>query len=56
MSIYDWEASCSKCKYATTYIPVWAWRWSDPFCSLGHGQCDVDKVCADFELIGRDSR
>lgn len=45
--------SCSSCKYATKYIPYWTYPYHDPYCELGHGKCGVDKVCDDFELLGR---
>lgn len=48
--------TCSTCKFATVYIPLWSYPWSDPYCSKGHGQCKVDKSCEDFELIGRNGR
>lgn len=45
--------SCQTCKYAIVYIPYFTYPYSDPYCELGHGQCDVDKVCEDYELLGR---
>ena len=53
MSYFKFEASCSNCKYADLYIPYWTYPYSDPFCRLGHGKCDVNKCCNDFKLIGR---
>ena len=43
--------SCSDCEYATLYIPYFTYPYSDPYCSLGHGLCKVDKLCDDFKLI-----
>lgn len=45
------EVSCSHCRYATVYIPYFTYPFSDPFCSKGHGKCEVDKICGDFKLI-----
>lgn len=43
--------SCSLCRYATEYIPYFTFRFSDPYCSKGHGQCGEDKLCGDFRMI-----
>lgn len=43
--------SCSDCEYATLYIPYFSYPFSDPYCSKGHGLCEVDKLCDDFKLI-----
>lgn len=48
--------TCSNCKHASLHIPYFTYPWSDPYCSKGHGKCEVDKSCDDFELIGRLSR
>lgn len=45
--------TCANCKFATVYIPYYAWRVLDPYCCKGHGLCGVDKSCSDFELLGR---
>lgn len=56
MNIFKVIPSCSVCKYANTYIPYYTYPFSDPFCELGHGQCEPDKCCEDFELLGREGR
>ena len=43
--------SCSDCEYANLYIPIFSYPHTDPFCSKGHGQCKVDKLCEDFRFI-----
>ena len=43
--------SCSLCRFATEYVPLFTYPYSTPYCSKGHGQCDVDKFCEDFRLI-----
>ena len=55
MSYYE-PPSCSNCKFATLHIPSFTYPWSDPYCSKGQGKCEVDKVCSDYEQIGRLSR
>lgn len=47
---------CANCKYANTYIPLFSYPHSVPYCDLGHGLCREDKSCDDFSLIGRLSR
>jgi hypothetical protein len=48
--------SCSNCKYANVYIPLWSYPHTTPYCEKGHGKCSVSKLCEDYELIGRLSR
>lgn len=43
--------SCASCEYATVYIPYFTYPHSNPYCSKGHGQCEVDKLCGDYKLI-----
>ena len=48
--------SCCNCRYADYYpAPFW-FRFLDPYCRIHKVKCDVDMVCMDFELIGRNSR
>ena len=57
MFVSDVElASCSNCKFATVYIPYWTYPWATPYCSKGNGLCGVDRICSDWEQIGRLSR
>lgn len=49
------EKTCMNCKYAN-YYPVWYWFHYDPYCNRGHGLCRIDRVCDDFEEIGRGGR
>lgn len=50
-SFFKYIPSCSDCEYATLYIPYFSYPHSDPYCSKGHGKCEVDKFCSDFRLI-----
>lgn len=50
------QPTCANCKYANLFIPLFAYPHLDPYCSKGHGQCRVDKLCGDYEQIGRLSR
>ena len=43
--------SCSNCEYADKYIPYYNKQYSDPYCSKGHGKCDIDKICEDYKMI-----
>lgn len=43
--------SCSDCDYADNYIPYYTYPFSEPYCSKGHGKCEVDKLCGDFKPI-----
>ena len=51
MAFFKYLPSCSLCEYADLYIPYYSFRYSDPYCSKGHGKCKEDKVCDDFRLI-----
>lgn len=44
--------SCSECDYANEYIPYYTFPFSEPYCSKGHGKCEVDKLCGDFKPCG----
>lgn len=56
MSYFKHEASCSNCKFASLHIPYFTYPFSDPYCAKGHGKCSEDKLCMDYELVGRLSR
>lgn len=43
--------SCASCSYANTYIPIWNFRFSDPYCEKGHGKCTVNKICSDYKPL-----
>lgn len=50
MSIFKTEElpSCVNCMYATEFIPLFTYPYSDPYCKKEHGKCDIDKICEDY--------
>ena len=48
--------SCQDCKYADYYPAYWWYPHLEPYCQKGHGLCRIDRICSDYEKIGRDSR
>lgn len=48
---YKDPPSCCNCEYATKYIPSYSYPWNDPYCSKGHGKCEINKLCDDYKSI-----
>lgn len=39
------KGKCRDCKYADEYIPLFAWRFSDPRCSIHHKKISLEDSC-----------
>ena len=49
---YTIEETCNNCKYANEYIPIFAWRHTNPRCSIHHRTIDPKSKCENFTQVG----